>query len=114
MSIKRIEPGSRMSQAVIHNGVAYLAGQVAEGSNVTEQTTKILAEIDRLLALAGSSKARLLSAQIFLSDISTFGEMNKVWDTWVDKANPPARATVEAKLATRQFLVEIMATAAAG
>ncbi len=114
MSIKRIEPGARMSQAVVSGGVAYLAGQVAEGANVTEQTTKILAEIDRLLAMAGSSKANLLSAQIFLSDISTFGEMNKVWDGWVDKANAPARATVEAKLATRQFLVEIMVTAAVG
>jgi enamine deaminase RidA (YjgF/YER057c/UK114 family) len=112
MSIKRIEPGARMSQAVVHGGVAYLAGQVAEGVNVTEQTTRILAEIDRLLALAGSNKSKLLSAQIFLSDISAFAEMNKVWDAWVDKANAPARATVEAKLAARQFLVEIMVTAA--
>jgi enamine deaminase RidA (YjgF/YER057c/UK114 family) len=113
-NITRHETGARMSQSVIHNGTVYLAGQVAEGANVTEQTQKILAEIDRLLALSGSSKARLLSAQIFLADISTFAEMNKVWDGWVDKANSPARATVEAKLAARQFLVEIMVIAAQG
>jgi enamine deaminase RidA (YjgF/YER057c/UK114 family) len=111
-TITRHEAGPRMSQAVIHNGTVYLAGQVAEGANVAEQTRKILADIDRLLALSGSSKARLLSAQIFLSDISTFAEMNQVWDAWVDKANPPARATVEAKLAARHFLVEIMVVAA--
>jgi enamine deaminase RidA (YjgF/YER057c/UK114 family) len=111
-TIVRHEPGPRMSQAVVHGGIVYLAGQVAEGANVTQQTTRILAEIDRLLALSGSDKSRLLSAQIFLSDISTFAEMNKVWDAWVDKANPPARATVESKLAARQFLVEIMVTAA--
>ena len=110
--IVRHEPGPRMSQAIVHNGVVYLAGQVAEGASVTEQTTRILADIDRLLKLAGTSKSRLLSAQIFLSDISTFAEMNKVWDAWVDKTNTPARATVEAKLAARQFLVEIMVTAA--
>ena len=114
MTIKRLEPGARMSQAVVHKGVVYLAGQVAEGPNVTAQTGKVLAEIDRLLALAGSSKSQLLSAQIFLSDISTFAEMNKVWDAWVDKANAPARATVESKLAARQFLVEIMVTAVQG
>lgn len=113
-NITRHESGALMSQSVIHNGTVYLAGQVAEGANVTEQTQKILAEIDRLLVLSGSSKARLLSAQIFLADISTFAEMNKVWDGWVDKANAPARATVEAKLAARQFLVEIMVIAAQG
>jgi enamine deaminase RidA (YjgF/YER057c/UK114 family) len=113
-NITRHEGGARMSQSVIHNGTVYLAGQVAEGANVAEQTQKILAEIDRLLALSGSSKARLLSAQIFLADISTFAEMNKVWDGWVDKANAPARATVESKLAARQFLVEIMVIAAQG
>lgn len=111
-TITRHESGARMSQSVIHNGTVYLAGQVAEGGSVTEQTQKILSEIDRLLALSGSSKQCVLSAQIFLADITTFAEMNKVWDGWVDKANAPARATVEAKLAARQFLVEIMVIAA--
>jgi len=112
MTIQRIEPGTRMSQAVIHNGVIYLAGQVAEGANVTEQTKAILANIDRLLGEAGSSKSKLLQAQIWLVEIATFGEMNAVWEGWIDPKNPPARATVEARLAARQYLVEIMVTAA--
>jgi enamine deaminase RidA (YjgF/YER057c/UK114 family) len=111
--ISRIEPGPRMSQAVVHNGIAYLAGQVgAPGTSVTEQTRAVLAEIDRLLAAAGTSKARLLTAQIWLADIGAFGEMNAVWDAWVDPANPPARWTGEAKLATPDYKVEIIVTAA--
>lgn len=111
--IKRINPGPRMSEAVVHNGIAYLAGQVgAPGATVTEQTRAVLAEVDRILAEAGTSKARLLTAQIWLSDIATFGEMNAVWDAWVDTANPPARWTGEAKLATPDYKVEIIVTAA--
>jgi enamine deaminase RidA (YjgF/YER057c/UK114 family) len=112
MSITRLDPGPRMSQAVVHNGMAYLAGQVAEGATVTAQTKAILAAIDSLLKRAGTDKSRLLTAQIWLADIATFGEMNAVWEAWVDRKNPPARATVEAKLAARQYLVEIMVTAA--
>ena len=111
--ITRIEPGPRMSQAVVHNGIAYLAGQVgAPGASVTEQTRAVLAEVDRLLAAAGTSKARLLTAQIWLADSGTFGEMNAVWDAWVDGANPPARWTGEARLATPDYKVEIIVTAA--
>lgn len=115
MSIKRIEPGPRMSQAVVHGNTVYLAGQVAmnaKGKSVTEQTKDILAAIDRHLAAAGSDKSRLLSANIWLSDISTFPEMNAVWDGWVSPGNAPARATVESKLAAPEFTVEIMVTAA--
>jgi hypothetical protein len=72
----------------------------------------VLGEVDRLLALAGTSKARLLTAQIWLSDMATFQEMNAVWDAWVDRANPPARWTGEAKLATPDYKVEIIVTAA--
>ena len=115
MTIRRIEPGSRMSQAVVHNGIAYLAGQVgAPGESVTAQTIAVLAQIDRLLAEAGSDKSRILSATIWLADIATFGEMNSVWDEWVDRANPPARATGEAKLAALDYKVEIIVTAACG
>lgn len=111
--ITRINPGPRMSEAVVYNGIAYLAGQVgAPGASVTEQTQAVLAEVDRLLAQAGTSKARLLTTQIWLSDIATFGEMNAVWDAWVDPANPPARWTGEAKLATPDYKVEIIVTAA--
>jgi enamine deaminase RidA (YjgF/YER057c/UK114 family) len=110
--IIRIEPGPRMSQAVVHNGIAYLAGQVgAPGASVTDQTRAVLAEVDRLLKAAGTSKARLLTAQIWLADMATFGEMNAVWDAWVDKGNPPARWTGEAKLATPDYKVEIIVTA---
>jgi len=104
-----------MSQAVVHGGVVYLAGQVAlehGGQSVTVQTRAILERIDGLLAQAGSDKSRLLSATIWLSDIGTFAEMNEVWDAWVDKENAPARATVESRLAAPQFTVEIAVTAA--
>ena len=111
--IKRIESGSRMSQCVIHNGVAYLAGQVgAEGASVTEQTIAVLASVDRLLAEAGTDKSRLLTAQIWVADIADFAEMNAVWDAWVAPGNAPARWTGEAKLATPGFKVEVIVTAA--
>lgn len=111
--ITRIEPGRRMSQAVVHGGIAYLAGQVgAPGGSVTEQTRAVLAEVDRLLAACGTDKSRLLTAQIWLADMAAFQEMNAVWDAWVDGANPPARWTGEAKLATPDYKVEIIVTAA--
>lgn len=113
--IKRIDIGPRMSGAAVYGGVAYLAGQVAldaQGESVTAQTTNILARIDALLAKAGTDKSRLLSANIWLSDISTFAEMNAVWDAWIAGVGAPARATVEAKLAAPQFTVEIAVIAA--
>jgi enamine deaminase RidA (YjgF/YER057c/UK114 family) len=107
MTIKRFETGPRMSQAVVYNGTVYLAGQVAKGASVKEQTTAILAQIDSLLAAAGTDKSKLLSATIWLTSMSTFGEMNGVWEGWVSKGNTPARATVEARLAAPEYLVEI-------
>jgi enamine deaminase RidA (YjgF/YER057c/UK114 family) len=104
-----------MSQAVVHGNTVYLAGQVAQkaaGKSVTDQTRDILETIDKLLADAGSDKSKLLSAQIYLTNIATFNEMNKVWETWVSPGNTPARATVEAKLAAPQYTVEIMVIAA--
>ena len=78
--ITRIESGPRMSQCVVHNGIAYLAGQVgAEGASVKEQTETVLASVDRLLALAGTNKTKLLTAQIWVADMSDFAEMNAVW-----------------------------------
>lgn len=115
MSIQRIQPGPRMSKAVVHGNTIYLAGQVADktvGKSVGEQTTEILAIIDGLLKEAGSDKTKLLSVNIYLSDISTFGEMNAVWDKWVAAGNTPARATIEAKLAAPAYTVEIQAIAA--
>jgi enamine deaminase RidA (YjgF/YER057c/UK114 family) len=110
--ITRIECGPRMSQAVVHNGIAHLAGQVgAPGESVAAQTRAVLAEVDRLLAAAGTDKTRLLTAQIWLSDMATFGEMNAEWDAWVSQGNCPARWTGEAKLATPDYKVEIIVTA---
>jgi len=116
MSIRRIGAGPRMSKAVVHGNVVYTAGQVAEttkGGSAADQTREILGLIDALLAEAGSDKSRILSATIYLSDISSFAEMNGVWDIWVDKANPPARATVDAKLVAPDYKVEIAVIAAA-
>ncbi len=110
--ITRIEPGPRMSGAVVRGNTVYLAGQVGEGATVTEQCRSALAEVDRLLALAGTSKANILTTQIWLADIADFAAMNAVWDEWVDPANPPARATGEAKLATPAYRVEFIVTAA--
>ena len=115
MSVKRIQVGHRMSQAVLHNGVVYLSGQVAldsGGKPVKDQTQEILKRIDALLAEAGTDKSQIITANIWLSDIGTFGEMNEVWDAWVAPQSAPARATVESKLAAPQFTVEIAVTAA--
>ncbi|MFH5774634.1 RidA family protein [Paracoccus sp. NGMCC 1.201697] len=111
--IKRIETGTRMSQAVIHNGTVYLAGQVGNpGASVTEQTQQVLAQIDRLLAECGSDKTRILSAQVWMADMSQFADMNAVWDAWVPAGHAPARATGESALATPDYKVEIIVVAA--
>jgi enamine deaminase RidA (YjgF/YER057c/UK114 family) len=113
MSIRRIEAGPRMSQAVIHGNTVYLAGQVGTpGKSVAEQTKDVLASVDRLLKEAGSDKSKILQAIIWLADMADFAEMNSVWDKWVDGPNAPARATGEAKLATPEYKVEIIITAA--
>jgi len=115
MSIERIKPGKRMSQAVVHGGTVYLAGQVADaaaGGSVTEQTREILGRIDALLADAGSDKTKLLSASIWLADMGRFDEMNAVWDGLVAQGCAPTRATVEARLAAPRYAVEIAVIAA--
>jgi enamine deaminase RidA (YjgF/YER057c/UK114 family) len=117
MSIRRFEVGPRMSQCVVHGDTVYTAGQVAQGArggSVAEQTTDILATIDKLLAQAGTDKSSLLTANIWLADIGTFDEMNQVWDAWVAPNNTPARATVQAQLAHPDYKVEIMVSAARG
>lgn len=110
MTIKRIEVGGRMSQAVVHGGTLYTAGQVAQdakGESIARQTQNILQRIDALLQQAGTSKTKLLSATIWLSNIDYYDEMNTVWDEWVVAGNTPGRACVEAKLAAPHFDVEI-------
>ena len=113
--IERIEAGARMSDAVIHGGKVYISGVVADatmGKPVFEQTKEVLQQIDAILAQAGSDKTRILKANIWLTDISTFSEMNKAWDAWAVAGKTPARATVEAKLAAAGYDVEIMVEAA--
>lgn len=111
--ITRIQPGTRMSEAVIHGDTIYLAGQLGEADqDVTAQTATALAEIDALLAQCGSDKSKILMAQIWLADINDFEAMNRAWDAWVDQANPPARATGESRLFAPEYKVEIIVTAA--
>jgi enamine deaminase RidA (YjgF/YER057c/UK114 family) len=116
MPIERIQTGPRMSQVVIHNQTVYLAGQVASGApggNVAEQTKDILSKIDALLMAAGTDKSKILSATIWLTDMSTFAEMNGVWEAWVAPGATPARATVASpQLASPEFKVEIAVIAA--
>lgn len=112
MTITRIEESNRMAQIVIHGDTIYLSGQCEPGETVVEQTKAVLAEIERLLALAGSSKAHILYAQIWLADMADFAGMNSVWDAWIADAPKPARATGEARLATDEYKVEIIVTAA--
>ena len=111
--IQRINPGPRMSQAVIYNDIIWLAGQVGiAGHSVTEQTTEMLSKVDELLEANGSSKSSVLQATIWLADMADFADMNAVYDAWIDPTNPPARAAGEAKLATHEYKVEIIVVAA--
>ncbi len=115
MSIQRIEPGKRLSQAVAYGNLVFLAGQVAmdkPGASMGEQTRNILDRIDKLLAQAGTDKSRILSANIWITDMRQFDEMNRVWDAWVPEGCAPARATVESRLASPDYCVEIMCVAA--
>jgi len=115
MSIQRINPGKRLSDATIHNGVVYLAGQVPEDASlpIREQTRSVLKQIDTLLAEAGTDKTNILTTTIYLSSMGDFPAMNEVWDAWVGAdSQSPARATVEARLASPQDKVEIQVIAA--
>ena len=107
--IFRDDTNQRMSQIVVHNNTIYLSGQVGDidSKDVATQTSEVLKKIEKLLLQAGSNKNKILSANIYLSDISYFEEMNKVWDNWLPVNCAPARATVEAKLAFPELLVEI-------
>ncbi|MGA9896442.1 MAG: RidA family protein [Xanthobacteraceae bacterium] len=115
MTIERHETGPRMSKAVVHGSPVYLSGLVADapkGKSTTEQTKSILSQIDGFLAKAATDKGKVLSANIWITDMANFAEMNAVWDAWVAPGHTPARATVEAKLASPDYKVEIMVVAA--
>jgi enamine deaminase RidA (YjgF/YER057c/UK114 family) len=113
MGITRHGIGSFASEAVVRDNTVYLVEVSRSGAmTVRDQTREVLDKIDAVLAKVGSDKSKLLTAQVFLADISTWAEMNEVWEAWIDPANPPIRATVEAKLARPGYLVEIVASAA--
>lgn len=114
MNIIRHQPGKILSSAVEYGNTVYLAGITPDDvtQDIKGQTAQVLRKIDELLAKAGTNKSKLLTANIWVTDIRNRDGMNEAWTAWMDPANPPARATVEAKLADPRMLVEIMVTAA--
>ncbi len=114
MTIERFHSNDRMSQMVVHGGLIYFAGQIPDmdGGTIEEQTRQVLDKIDDLLEEAESSKDKIISATIWLTDMNNFSGMNEIWDRWVDSENPPARACVEARLALPQWKIEIQVLAA--
>lgn len=114
MSITRHHTNQRMSQIVIHGDTVYLAGQVAAdaGADITVQTQQVLQKVEDLLGEAGSDKSKILSAQIWITSMGHFAQMNAVWDAWVPEGHAPARACIEARLASPDLLVEVGIVAA--
>jgi len=114
MSIQRHEISGHLSKAVEHNGTVYIAGTTAENRSVgmKQQTEQVLARIDALLAKCGTNKSKLLSATVYISDMSRKAEMNEAWLAWIDRGNPPTRACVAVELGSADTLVEVVVTAA--
>jgi enamine deaminase RidA (YjgF/YER057c/UK114 family) len=113
MTIQRLQKSARMSQAVIHGGLVYLAGQVGtEGADFKEQTHQALASIDKLLAASGSDKSHLLQATVWLADMADFPAFNAIWEAWIDRENPPARATGQVPMVSPGYKVEVTVIAA--
>jgi enamine deaminase RidA (YjgF/YER057c/UK114 family) len=114
MSITRIDPGPRLSEAVVHGDRIHLSGMIPEDTSldIAGQVSQALSEIDALLKRAGTEKSQLLTATIFLADIGDFAAMNAVWDAWVVPGQAPARATVQAQLNDPKMKVEIVVVAA--
>jgi enamine deaminase RidA (YjgF/YER057c/UK114 family) len=112
--VQRFDVGARMSEMAVHNGVCYLAGQVAaDGTqDIRHQVSQVLGAIDALLARAGTDKSKILRCQIFLADLTDFAAMNEVWEAWVVPGHTPPRATVQAALAKAEWKIEIVVTAA--
>jgi enamine deaminase RidA (YjgF/YER057c/UK114 family) len=112
--VQRFDVGARLSEMAVHNGVCYLAGQVAADAtqDISGQTRQVLGAIDALLARAGSDKSKLLMCQIFITDLADFPAMNAVWEAWLPAGCAPPRATVKAALAKAEWRVEMVVTAA--
>ena len=112
--VQRFDVGPRLSEMTVHNGVCYLAGQVAADASqdITGQTQQVLGAIDALLARAGTDKSRLLMVQIFIKDLADFAAMNAAWEAWLPAGQAPPHATVKADLAKPGWRVEMVVTAA--
>lgn len=112
--IHRLHVGPRLSEIAIFNGTVYLAGQIAEQTKADTfgQMVEVLGHVDRLLAEAGSDKRHILSATVYLSNMKHYADMNRAWDAWVEPGATPPRATVEARLARSEYLVEVQVVAA--
>lgn len=112
--IVRQHTNARMSKIVEAHGLIFLCGQTSSGNDVADiggQTRETLSRVDQLLAEAGASRDRILSATVYLRSIGDFDAMNAEWEAWVPKGSPPARTTVEAKLASEHLLVEVTVVA---
>ena len=111
---RRIDQNARRSRALTHNGLVYLSGQVPDDRSVgvADQARQVLRKIDELLAEAGTSRARLLSAQIWLKSMDDFAAFNEVWDAWVVPGETPTRCCGKVELNDPKCLVEIVAVAA--
>ncbi|MDE2615088.1 MAG: RidA family protein [Burkholderiales bacterium] len=112
--VQRFDVGARMSEMAVHNGICWLAGQVAEDAtqDIAGQTRQVLAAVDALLARAGTDKSKIVMCQIYLADLGDFAAMNLVWEAWVSAGNAPPRATVQAQLAKPAWKIEVVVTAA--
>lgn len=112
--IRRFQPGKRMSQAVVYNGMVFLSGQVADNTKASlrDQTSEVLSKIEGLLVEVGSSKSKLVAIFVYLPNITDFDAVNEIYDAWIDPKNPPARACTEARLADPDLRIEIVAIAA--
>ncbi|WP_432481924.1 RidA family protein [Moraxella sp. ZY200743] len=113
-TITKLDSNATLSEIAIHGGMVYLAGQVPndDSLDITGQSKEVFANIDAALAKAGSDKSKMLSAQVFITDLANFDAFNTAWNEWIDGVTPPARATVEAKLVNPNWLIEIMVIAA--
>lgn len=113
--VTRHHVGARLSEIAIHNGTVYLAGQIPEhhpDGDMRTQTTEVLGHVERLLQEAGSSKAHILSCQIYIRDPEDFAVMNEVWDAWVVPGHTPPRCTVLAPTVHPTWRIEVVVVAA--
>ncbi len=114
--ISRFDRGARFSKVVVYNGTAFFSGLTSDdrSGDICAQTHEVLVKADELLGKIGSTRSDIISAMVWLRDIDDYGGMNEIWETWIDKDQPPARATVEAKLASADIKIEIQFIVAVG